>query len=238
MIKELHYIKLQEALSRCLRHPLLQKLDLETAIQYTVDFIEVFGLPKMFEDKQIELHIDNYRAEMPCDLISIIQVKDMCTGICLRAMTDNFDPDDRNKVRHALGYTVYEQEMSFKTQGRVLYTSFKEGDVLVSYKAIPVDENGFPLILDNAVYLRALESFIKKEVFTILFDQGKISAQALQNTQADYAWRAGQLQNEFVIPSVSEMEAICRSWCTLLQRTTEFDDGFRSLGDREYIRRH
>jgi len=33
-----------------------------------------------------------------------------------------------------------------------------------------VDENGFPLILDNPVYLRALESFIKKEVFTILFD--------------------------------------------------------------------
>lgn len=238
MIKELQYIKLQEILSRILRHPLMQKVDMETAIQYTIDFIHVFGLPKMFEDKQAEVDIEEHRGELPCDLISIKQVKDMKTGICLRGMTDNFDPDFRNDIRHTLGYTVYDQEMTFKTQNRVIFTSFPCGRILIAYKSIPVDENGFPLILDNPVYLRALEAFIKKEVFTILFDQNKVSAQVLQNAAADYAWRAGQLQNEFVIPSVSEMEALQRSWCTLLQRTTEFDDGFKNLGNREYIRRH
>lgn len=238
MVKETEFIKLHEALSRVLRHPLLQKVDLETAIQYTVDFIEVFGLPKMFQDRQAEIHIHDFRGELPCDLISIKQVREKCSGECLRGMTDSFDPDHHRNVRKALGYTVYGEEMTFKTQNRVIFTSFPEGDIIIAYKAIPVDEDGYPLILDNAVYLRALESYIKKEAFTILFDQNKISAAVLQNAQADYAWRAGQLHNEFVIPSVSEMEAICRSWCTMLQRTTDFDHGFRHLGDREYIRRH
>ena len=69
--------------------------------------------------------------------------------------------------------------MSFKTQGQVLYVSFKTGDVSVSYKSIPVDKDGLPLLIDNSVFLRALEAYIKREVFTILFDMGKITPAVL-----------------------------------------------------------
>ena len=65
---------------------------------------------------------------------------------------------------------------------------------------------------------------------------GKISPTVLQNTQQSYAWLAGQLQSEFTIPSVSEMESISRMWNTLIQRTGEFDNGFSSLGNKEHIK--
>ena len=58
----------------------------------------------------------------------------------------------------------------------------------------------------------------------------------LQNTQQQYAFLAGQLQSEFTIPSISEMESIKNSWCTLIQRTSEFTTGFKNNGDREYIK--
>ena len=93
-------------------------------------------------------------------------------------------------------------------------------------------------MIDNPVFLKTLESYIKREVFTILFDMGKINGNVLQNTQQQYAWLAGQLQSEFTIPSVSEMESIKNSWCTLIQRTHEFDNGFSSLGRRENIKLH
>jgi hypothetical protein len=34
------------------------------------------------------------------------------------------------------------------------------------------------------------------------------------------------------------MESIARSWTTLIQRNTDFDNGFKNLGDREYLRQH
>ena len=108
----------------------------------------------------------------------------------------------------------------------------------INYKSIPVDENGFPLILDNSVYLKALELYIKKEVFTIKFDQGEVSDRVLQHTEQQYAWSAGQLQSEFSIPSESEMESISRMFTELVQTTTHFDNGFRNLGDRQYLRQH
>ena len=233
MVKEYNYINIREALSRILRHPLLQDMTLEQAVQYTIDFIGIFGLPKLYQDREEVLHIEDFRAKLPCDLISINQIKECKTGVCLRSMTDNFMP--REHYDRSAGYRI-PQELSFKTQGQVLYVSFKTGDVSVSYKAIPVDKDGFPLLINNPVFLKALEAYIKKEAFTILFDMGKIAPVVLQNTQQQYAWLAGQLQSEFTIPSISEMESIKRSWCTLLQRTSEFNNGFKNNGDQEYIR--
>jgi hypothetical protein len=129
-------------------------------------------------------------------------------------------------------------EPAFKTQGRIIFTSFPEGRVRVAYKAIPVDEDGFPLLIDNENYLACLEAYIKKQVFTVKFDQGKIAAGVLQNAQTDYAFLAGQLQSEFTLPSISEAEAISRQLLTLIPSVKEFDRGFKFLGSREYIKNH
>lgn len=233
MIKEYTYISIKELLSRILRHPLLQDVTLEQAVQYTIDFIGTFGMPKLYQDKEETLHIENFRAKLPCNCIQINQIKECNSGVCLRSMTDNFMP--REHYDKNVGYKV-PQELTFKTQGQILYVSFKTGDVSISYKSIPVDEDGFPLLIDNSVFLKALEAYIKREVFTILFDMGKIQAAVLQNAQQQYAWLAGTLQSEFTIPSISEMESIKRSWCTLIQRTTSFNDGFRNNGNQEYLK--
>lgn len=216
-MEDFKYVNIREILSRLLRHPLLQDVTLEQVIQYTVDFIGIFGLPKMYLDKEEVRTIKDYRAQLPEDFISIIQVKDK-NNLCLRSMTETFSPNSHEK---------YHMDSTYKVQGSIIFTSFKEGEIVVAYKAIPVDDQGLPLLIDNPVFLRALESYIKKEVFTILFDVGKISPAVLQNTQQHYAWAAGQLQSEFTIPSISEMESIRKDWCTLLQRTNRFKNSFK-----------
>ena len=233
MIKEYQYINIRQILDELKRHPMLQDLSLEQIVSYTVSFIGIFGMPKLYQDREETVHIENFRGMLPCDLISIIQIKDCKSGICLRSMTDNFMPKEHYNDKK--DYRI-SQELSFKTQGQILYVSFKTGDVLVSYKSIPIDKDGFPLLIDNPVFIKALEAYIKREAFTILFDMGKISAAVLQNTQQNYSWLAGQLQAEFTIPSVSEMESIRRSWCTLIQRVSSFKDGFRNNGNQEYIK--
>jgi hypothetical protein len=89
MVKEFKYIKIYEVLSRVLRHPLLQEVTLESAVQYALDFIYIFGLPEMFADKVAPVEIKNYRGELPCDLISINQVRSK--DLYLRNTTDTFN---------------------------------------------------------------------------------------------------------------------------------------------------
>lgn len=258
MVKEIQYTSIKRVLDNLMEHPLLRDLTLEQVVRYTIRFIGLHGYPKLYTDKSEDVAIKDFRGLLPCDLVSITQVKDKETGICLRAMTDNFylrgekgKPSgafrqEGNRLRrldrtHDVGreYLPPErkhiEEPSFKTQGRVMYCSFPEGCVEVMYKAIPVDDDGFPLLIDNENYLAALEAFIKLQVFTIKFDTGKINANVLQNAQQDYAWRAGELKAEMQMPSLSEMESISRLWNTLIVSQRSFDDGFKHLGDREYL---
>ena len=145
-----NFVNIREILSRCTRHPMLKSLDLEQAIQYTVDFISIVGMPTLYNDKVETIHIDNYRGLLPCDLVSIIQVKDKASNACMRSMTDSFNPGliaDGSEFNHS---QTEIGESTFKTQGRVIFTSFRTGEISLSYRAIPVDKEGLPLLIDNA----------------------------------------------------------------------------------------
>lgn len=228
MVNNVTYTNIREIASRLTRHPLMVDLTLESIIQYTADFIGRTGLPPIYYDKVETVEIKNYRAKLPCDLIAVRQVKDAENNASLRAATDTFHliHDDKSE----------RQEGTFKVQGNVIYTSFKEGHLVIAYRAIPVDDEGLPLIPDNPVFLKALELFIKKEWFTILFDTGKIAPAVLQNVQQEYAWSVGQCNMEFTLPSVSEMESISNMLNQMIPRTNEFRKNFKSLGNREYLK--
>lgn len=233
MINEIRYINIREALSRTLRHPLLQDVSLEQAVQYALDFIGIHGLPEMYQHKETVLHVEEFKAELPCDLISIEMVKDCKSGISMRSMTDVFNPQrNHDDVEHRRRF----HELSFKTQGRTLFASFPCGDVQLAYLAVPVDNDGLPMLVDDPVYMLALDAYIKREVFVILFDQGKLQTPVLNSAEQRYAWAAARLGTHFKMPSVSEMESITRMWNTLIPRTTEFDRQFEGLGNREYIK--
>lgn len=231
MTNNVNYINIREILSRITRHPLMTDVSLEAVIQYTLDFIAAMGLPKIYVESLIDVEIENYRAMLPCDLVSIIQVRLKGTNECLRSMTDTFG-----------GYNTkgnsQRSENTYKTQGRVIYTSFKEGHIQIAYKALPVDKEGLPLIPDNGIFLKTLELYIKKECFTVLFDMGKIQPAVLHNTQQEYAFKVGQCNSEFTIPSPSEMESITGILNQMIPRVKEFKRGFKDLGDHEHLKIH
>lgn len=231
MVKEIEYISIKELLSRVLRHKLLQEFTLEQAIQYTIDFLGIFGFPELYEDKEADVDICNYRGKLPCDLVSIDMVKECKTGVPLRSMTAVFNPGGRY-------YNHLRQEPQFKVQNRTLVVSFPEGTVRVAYKAIPVDDEGLPLLINNSKYLKALELYVKCQLFTELFDEGKITQQVLQHTEQEYCWAAGQLAEEFKTPSISEMESITNMLHSIIRRDSEFINGFERLGNKEISRIH
>lgn len=251
MVKEIQYTSIHRVLDDLLDHPMLSSLTVEQAVRHALRFISKHGYAKLYQDKLEDIDIHQYRGALPCDIISITQVKDLKTGVCLRSMTDNFpegmqpnprrmpckDPMNNMKPLYIPEVEHYHEEPSFKTQGQIIYTSFPEGKIQIAYRALPTDEDGFPMIIDNETYLDALEGYIKMKVFEVKFDQQKIPAGIFQNAKQQYYTAARLLQSEFTLPSPSEMESISRLWNTMIPKMREFDNGFRDLGNREYLRR-
>lgn len=244
------FISIKAILDRLLRHPLMQDLQLETAIDYTVDFMRIVGYSGMFESKIESIKVTNYRANLsnlqlkPYKILGV-RYKDTYLKYAndyfhpaLGTQQDVEDPqpvynprekfdfsnittDDievQGSILKFMGTFEFVNNMkayynsgklsnyTYKIQGNCLFTNIQSGDMDVAYIGIPVDEEGFPMILDNSSYLRALELYIKKQWFTILFDMGKIQGPVLQNVQQEYAWAVGDCESEFNRMTVDQAE--------------------------------
>lgn len=224
MVETFNYICIKEILNRVLRHPLLKGINLEDAIYYTLDFIRGMGLPEVYIDKEEIIHIEDYRQLLPCDCIKVIQVREPKSQRTLPYMMSSFT---ENKIQILPAY---------KIQGNVIYTNFREGDLLISYSAIKVDGDGLPMLPDTPVFLKALEAYIKKEYFTILFDLGKINLNVLQIAQQDWAFNAGHCRSHFMLPSEDEMELIGRIMKRAIPLTKEQETGFAATHHKEHLK--
>ena len=183
-------------------------------------------MPKIYIEKTEVLEIKDYRALLPCDFHKMIQVRACKDGYnqVFRSSTDNF---------HFSKDKGYSHDLTYKLQGQVIYTSMKEGTIEISYQAIPVDCDGYPMIADNSSLREALELYITKKRYKILFDTGKIKGDVYNSTCQEYAWAVGQAQTSLIMPTIDELEAITNSWNTLIPRVTEHRSGFINNGTKE-----
>lgn len=231
------YVSVRLILDKLLRHPLLQTLTFETAVDYTVDFLRIVGCPDMYEDRLAQLELSKYRAKLPCDVYQINQVRYVSKGDVVRVFrynTDSFMCSDMDKDRDGFNNNT---DLTYKVQGDIIYTNLESGTIEVSYKAIVVDEEGYPKIPDNSSFTRALEWYIKLQQFTILFDLGQLQPAVLSNAQQQYSWAVGDCESEFKRLSLDQAESFYNSWSTLLLRANEHNKGFKTNGSKEYIKR-
>lgn len=225
---------------RIMRHPLLRDVPFETILDYTVDFLQIVGVPSLFEEKTALLHVENYRCMLPCDYVSMIQVR-------TAKKVDGIEPNHRSHISYRYSTDSfhmsnekpdvgrYGTDLTYKVQGYVIYTSTKDTDIEIAYNAIATDDEGYPLLPDNSSFLRALEAYVKKQQFTILFDLGKLQPAILQNAQQEYAWAVGDCETEFNRLTLDKAESLFNSWRTLLIRDSEHRHGFVNNGAKEYL---
>lgn len=224
------YISIKVILDNLLDHPMLKDVTLERAINHTVNFMRIVGVPKMFQEKSAIVNIKEYRGMLPCDLYKIIQVRRYGCGThneVFRYSNDSFHLSDVKQNSY---------DLTYKLQNNIIFTSMKEGDIEIMYNAFVVDEDGYPMIPDDAAFINALELYIKKYYFGILFDLGKIQQGVLQNVQQQYAWAVGQATTSLLMPSIDEMESIANSINTLIPRVSEHSRGFINMGVKEKLR--
>lgn len=230
---------IRRILDRVMRHPMMRGIPFETAVEYTVDFIQLMGTPALYEEKTAIVPVDDWRGPLPCDFEEMIQVR------AARRQRKGHGPapvpeDGRQMTYRYSGDSFHMSKdkplgggLTYKVQGMVIFTSTRDTDLEIAYRAFAVDDEGYPLLPDNASFLRGLEAYIKVQWFTMLFDMGQISSAVLQNAQQEYAWAAGDAQSEFSRLDLDKAETLFNSFRTLLPRNNEHWKQFFTNGSHE-----
>ena len=229
-----------------------ENIDKAEVAEWVWRSMQIIGTPDPYEDKTVELTIEDYRASIPLNLYSVGMLREKSTGITLREMTNMFNKfgdsafegvteieADTDPATGEIYYTIVGPDASseyytYKTQGNFIYFGMDSGTIEMQYKAIPIDiVTGMPVLPDNAVYLRGVESFIAERMAFRLMLKDLLSERKYERIEQQYYFNVGAAQSVCKLPDVGRMETIINRWKSTYLGPDHFDTGMIYLGSRE-----
>ena len=221
---------IRRIMDRITRQKLMRDIPLETVVEHTVDFIELLGTPGLYLDKIAEVEVKDWRGPLPCDFNQMRQVRAKDKNgvfVTYRYSDDSFHLSrDKNPMQ-------LHGDFTYTLQGMVIFTSTKDVKLEISYRAFAVDEDGFPLLPDNASFLRGLEAYIKMKWLEQKYEEGSLPQAVMDRVDREYVWAVGDAQSEFSRLSLDQAETLFNSFKTLLPRNNEHWKGFFDNGAKE-----
>lgn len=114
-------------------------------------------------------------------------------------------------------------------------TSFPEGMLCMSYKAMPTDPDCYPLVPDDISYREAMFWYIYKKMLL----GGMRKDNGIQYDFADQKWKyyCTQARNSAVFPDIDRMENFMNQWVRLIPNINRHSFTFDNLAEREDIYR-
>lgn len=221
---------IRRIMDRITRQKLMRDIPLETVVEHTVDFIELLGTPGLYLDKIAEVEVKDWRGPLPCDFNQMRQVRAKDKNgvfVTYRYSDDSFHLSRDKSPMQMHG------DFTYTLQGMVIFTSTKDVKLEISYRAFAVDEDGFPLLPDNASFLRGLEAYIKMKWLEQKYEEGSLPQAVMDRVDREYAWAVGDAQSEFSRLSLDQAETLFNSFKTLLPRNNEHWKGFFDNGAKE-----
>lgn len=234
------YVSLKVVADKLLRNPLMEGVSFEAILDYTVEFLQIVGVPADFIDKLYTTEFSDYRVALPDDYVECTQL--LIDGKSARWATDTFHTH-YGEMETVNNYNFSRKlpravDTTFTINNSYIYLSKEKGTIDMSYKAIPVDDEGWPMIPDSPVFQRALKMYIEKEHGRILYLNDKLDGNKFSKIEQDYWWAVGQWETDSRKLNLSKAESLFNSFRTLIVRGTEFANRWRNDGAVERLRRH
>tara|TARA_R110000787_G_scaffold115506_1_gene225427 strand:+ start:7339 stop:8223 length:885 start_codon:yes stop_codon:yes gene_type:complete len=115
-------------------------------------------------------------------------------------------------------------------------TSFPSGKICLSYKAIPTDEDCFPLVPDDISFKEAMFWYIYKK---LLLMNPTFKANGIGYELAETQWKyyCTQARNAANFPDIDRYESFMNQWVRLIPNLNRHSQSFEELNTREDLYR-
>ena len=115
-------------------------------------------------------------------------------------------------------------------------TSFKTGKICISYMALPIDDDCYPLVPQDISYQEAMFWYVYKKM---LLSNPQIKNNGIDYNFADQKWKyyCTQARNAANFPDIDRMESFMNQWVRLIPQISSHDLAFENLNTRENLYR-
>jgi hypothetical protein len=111
----------------------------------------------------------------------------------------------------------------------------KDGYLKIAYQAMPLDEEGYPLIPDNQSFVEALYWYVVMKYYYPEWLGGRIRDEQYYDARRNWNFYCKQAYGVAMMPSVDKLESIKNKWLQLYPEIDEFDNLFSTMGQKQII---
>lgn len=195
----------------------------EDAIEWIGDAIEEMRCHQGYSEQNKEVTIADYRAKLPCEVESLL-------GIARNGMrlSRNGGINSDNLINKypncSLNRLAVCSDTYILNPNYITTPTIKDGCIVVYYEGLSVDCDGYPYIIDDAIYREALMWYVLREMLGRGFKH-----QVFTYKDADIKWTQTfpRAQNRCKMPDIDGMEKFSKSWVGIIKsinRPNEFFD--------------
>ena len=181
-----------------------RNLGLENPEKVEHDFIEwafeaqlKIGGFNTFQHIEQELVVTSRQATLPSNVIKLIDVK--ANDSKLREINHAFKSESAGGV--------------YYIDGNILHLGDDYDNVNVSFKGIPTDTDGYPMV--NESHVDAVASYIMWKYKFVDYVNGKVPRYIIADLEKRWYWLCGQARGRDNMPSPDELRRIGKVWNNL-----------------------
>ena len=186
-------------------------------IEWCGEALNFIGASSQFVQKEDVIEVADFKALLPANFIVLNQVQHKDNGcwdlIC-------YNPSSFNGVTNDCPNKNIKSTESFTLNPNYILTTFETGELLVSYRAFPTDDDGFPLVPDNQYFKEGLFWYCYRQM---ILRGHKPKTEGLSYEFADNKWRfyCSAARNKANYPDLSGYQRFREVWVNLIPRNLD-----------------
>ena len=239
-------ISLKRILWAVMNNPIASDLTYDQAAEWSIDAIKLIGAPlSLRKEVTPPIELTNHKAALPINLLTI-------RGIRYIWDKDLFHNDEMMSDALTYAQDVYHyqedcstdlthigcDEFTYTVQDGVITVSPREGYVQIAYDALPIDEDGYPLIPDNEKVKQALEYYILWKHLEALWTMGKITDKVFHYYEQKKMWFLGAANSSMQLSGIDHLETLGNVINRLIINTNAHRNFFKQSGQKERLKRY
>ncbi|QDP52754.1 MAG: hypothetical protein Unbinned838contig1000_5 [Prokaryotic dsDNA virus sp.] len=226
-----------------------EELDIWDVIEWGGEALELIGAGLQYEELVAEVCVKEHRAKLPCNLHLLDSVSyngnplKQCTGTFGAISTDPGPPaSNQNFIDGKLvdtenfplkGSSQNRGGDCYYTNDNFIITSFASGCLLLAFRGIKVDHEGFPMVPDHVSYKKAMKSYITMMIDRIGWRKGSVPENLYRDSQRDWEWYVKQARGAANMPNLDKVDNIRLQWMKLRPSQTAHGTFYTDLGNQE-----
>lgn len=131
--------------------------------------------------------------------------------------------------------TEFTSDYTYMISPGYIKTNMRDGYLLMSYLAVPVDKDGFPLIPDDESFMEAIYWYINMKLMYPEWKEGRVRDAVYYDSRRSWNYYCKQAYGNAMMPNLDQLESIKNTWVTLVPRMNEHDTFYSATGERDYI---